>query len=488
MKRNNNKTIFAMFWSFFDMFSRQGISLIVQIILARILLPEHFGLIGMLYIFIALSQVLVNSGLDQALIREKKISNRDLSTVFYFNLIISFGIYTILFFMAPIISAFYNEPELVLIIRILMLGTIINAMTIVQRVIMIRSIKFKVQSIATIIATITSGLLAITMALNGFGVWSLVWQQLISQFLIMLILFIYNKWIPELIFDKHLFKYYYLFSYKLLIANMLDNIEQNSYQVIIGKLFPASQLGYYTNAKKFSDVLTHSLSNSVQRVAYPVLSNLQDDKKELTNKYVTLIRISAFIYFPIVIFSAGVSPIFIPLLLGEKWQDSVILFQLLSFGAMLYPINALNLNVLKVVGRSDLFLKLSIVRLAPLMIMFMIAFFINPTMISFIIIFICQSFISLLLNSIQTQKFIYYRALEQIRDLIRIMIPSLLMYFVVTSMPEIINANNSIMISIQFILGLFFYVITSLFINKWELIQVIIVINRIMKNDKKDEV
>lgn len=464
-----NKTIKGLFWSFTELISKQAIQLIVQILLARLLLPEHFGLIGMITIFIAISTAFIESGMDQALIRESNPKKEDYSTVFYFNLFISIIAYTIIFISAPLISGFFEEPQLIGILRVIMIIVIINAFTIIQRVILIRNVDFKSQTKISIVAGITSGIIALIMALIGAGVWSLVAQQVIMKFIEMLLLIVNNKWIPSLDFNFTLFKKYFNFGYKLLLSGLINAVQKNIYLVIIGKIYPTTQLGYFTNATKLRDVSAQSISQAIQKVTYPILSKFKGDDDKLSINYIKLIRATAFFHFPLITILAATSPLVIPFLLGELWEPSVPYFQLLCIVGLLYPIQSLNLNILKVKGRTDIFLMLSILKLTSLFVFLAIAVWINSSIESLIIAAIAQSFFALLIHSYFTSKYISYGMLRQLTHLLKVIVSCVLLFVVTYFVGTNYNLNIILLILIKVIVGITTYILCSLIMNNWEL-------------------
>jgi O-antigen/teichoic acid export membrane protein len=453
-----SKTIFGFFWSFAELISKQGIQLIVQIVLARLLSPEPFGLIGMITIFIAISMVFVQSGLDQALIREKNPGKEDFSTVFYFNLVISIIVYIIMYLFAPTVAAFFDEPQLVGILRVIMVVVIINAFAVIQRVILIRKVDFKTQTKISLIAGITSGIVAIIMALIGAGVWSLVAQQVIMKFIEMILLIFGNRWIPSPKFNKTLFKRYFNFGYKLLLSGLLDTIYKNIYFVIIGKFYPVTQLGYYTNATKLRDVSSQSVSQAIQKVTYPVFSSIQEDGKRLSASYKRLLKMTAFLNFPFMLGIAAIAPNLIPFLLGEQWIPSVVYFQLLCIAGMLYPIHAINLNILKVKNRSDLFLFLEVIKKLVLTILIFIAVILDYGIEGLIFAAIASSFISLAINTYYSAKEIKYSFLNQLKDMLPSFVLAGFMSVMVYYVKDLLAIHVFINIVIQILLGIILYV------------------------------
>ncbi|KRG15752.1 lipopolysaccharide biosynthesis protein [Virgibacillus soli] len=459
-KQLKSKTINGLVWSFIELISKQGIQLIIQIILARLLLPEHFGLIGMITIFIAISTTFVQSGMDQALIREKKIDKDDYSTVFYYNLAVSIIVYLISFFAAPLVASFYNEPELIKILRVIMLVVIINAFSVIQRVMLIRKLDFKTQTKVSVIAGLISGSVAIGMALSGAGVWSLVAQQVFMQLMIAILLMSNNRWFPSLHFNVALFKKYFAFGYKLLLSSLIDTIYQNIYFIIIGKVYPVAQLGYYTNANKLKDVSSQSITQAIQKVTYPVFSSIQDEGKKLAENYQRLIKMTSYFFFPFMLGMVAIAPNLIPLLLGEKWLPSVIYFQLLCIAGMLYPIHAINLNILKVKNRSDLFLLLEVIKKIILTILIVMAVIFTSSIEGLIYAAIVSSFISLAINTYYSAKEINYSFLNQVKDMLPSLSLSGIMSFGVYLISNIFSIY-SVNLLIQIIAGILIYFVGS---------------------------
>lgn len=359
-----NKTLRGLFWSSADLFANHGFQFVIQIVLARLLLPEHFGIIGMILVLIAISNSIVDSGFSQALIRDQNTSQEDYSTVFYFNLFISILLYFLLYIAAPSISMFFQSKELIGIIRVLSLVLIMNSLAIIQRVKLTKILDFKTLMKINVIAVLTSGSISIAMAYLGFGVWSLVANMISMQFVQTLLLWSFNRWMPSLIFSTQSFIKYFSFGYKLLISGLIDTFYNNLYFLIIGKFYSVAQLGYYSNSVRIRDMASQSIVATVQRVTYPVLSSTREDEKRLKSVFRKIIKTIAFINFPLMVGIAVIATPLFQLLFGEKWLPSVYYFQLLCLAGMLYPIHALNLNILKVKGRSDLFLRLEIIKKA----------------------------------------------------------------------------------------------------------------------------
>jgi teichuronic acid exporter len=462
MSSLKNKTVSGLFWSFIDNFSKLGLTFVIGIILARLLGPREFGLIGMITIFIALSQSLVDSGFTQALIRKKDCSQADYSTVFYFNFFVGIILYTVLFFSAGAISHFFDEPQLLLIVQVVGLSIIVNAFTVVQRARLTKAINFKLQTKISIIASLSSGIIGIMMAYKGCGVWSLVFKTLLGFAITSLLLWIWNKWKPSFIFSRNSFKEMFSFGYKLLISGLIDTAYQNIYLLIIGKYFSAAELGFYTRADQFNNLPSKNITGVIQRVSYPILAEMQDDIPRLKTAYRKIIKSTMLITFVSMIILAAVAKPLVLSLIGEKWLPSVIYLQLLSFGGIFYPLHAINLNMLNVQGRSDLFLKLEIIKkiLAIPVIVIGVLLGIKVMIVGMIII----SIISFFLNSYYSGQHIGYSSMQQLKDIL----PSFILAIFIGSITYLIGAflilPNYLILIIQLIAGGgFFILITELF-------------------------
>lgn len=428
MESLRNQTIKGVIWSGIERFSVQGVQVLVMLVIARVLTPKDFGLVGMLTIFIAVAQSLIDSGFSQALIRKQDRSEADNSTVFYFNIVVSCGLYLLLFIAAPWVASFYDESQLCSLMRVLCLVIIINSFAVVQRAIYTASINFKTQAKATFVATAISGCFGIWMALNGLGVWTLVYQQLIKAALVTVLLWMLSDWRPFRIFSWKSFKELYSFGWKLLVSGLIDTIYRNLHQLVIGKVFTAVSLGQYTQANTFASLLSSNISGIIQRVTYPVLSKLQDDDERLRIDYRCLLRMSAFIVFPMMCILAGVSKPLVIFLVGEQWELASVLLVPLSFSMMWYPIHAINLNLIKVKGRSDLFLRLEIIKKVIGVIILLVSIPLG-------ILFMCyggivSSIICLIINTYYTGKLISVGFFMQIRDLSAVFIASMISAFV----------------------------------------------------------
>lgn len=402
-------------WSFIDSFAQKGITFVIGIILARLLLPSEFGLIGMISIFIAISASFINSGFGAALIRKKECTDKDYSTVFYYNLAVGVFFYWVMFFSAPAISRFFNEPQLIRLVQVLAVVLIIDSFTIIQRTILTKRIDFKLQTRISVIASIVSGAVGILLAFRGFGVWSLVVKQICQRAINSFLLWLWNRWRPLLVFSKTSFTELFSFGYKLLISGLIDTLYRNIYLLIIGKYFSAQALGFYTRANQFNALPSENINEIVSRVSYPVMAQMQGDKVALKRNYKKIIKSTMLITFVLMMGMAAVAEPMIITLIGEPWRPSIVYLQLLCFAGMMYPLHALNLSMLNVQGRSDLFLKLEIIKkiLAVPVIIIGVLFGIKAMIMGMIV----NSQIAYFLNSYWSGRFIGYAMLEQIRDI-----------------------------------------------------------------------
>lgn len=357
-----NKTVKGTFWSAVDNVANQGITFLVGLVLARLLTPHEYGLIGYILIIIAILNSIVDSGFSNALIRKKNVESIDYDTTFIFNLVISLFMVAVMYFGAPWISRFLKEPELIPLIRVMSVIIVVNALAIIQRTILIRHVDFRTQTKVSLIASISSGVLGIWMAFTGYGVWSLAGQQLCRQIINTVFLWIFNRWTPKWRFSWNSFRDLFGFGWKLMVSGLIDVIWKEVYQLVIGKCYATATLGQYTRGKQFSDIFSTNMTNVIQRVSYPVLSSIQDDKERLKEGYRRIIKVSMYLSFVCLLGLGAIAEPLITVLIGPQWKEAASYLQIIVFAASLYPLHAINLNMLKVQGRSDLFLKLEIIK------------------------------------------------------------------------------------------------------------------------------
>lgn len=410
-----DKTVKGVGWSAIDSIAGNSVSFIIGIILARLLTPDDYGLIGIIAIFTAICNCFINAGFGSALIRKNDATEEDYNTVFVCNLTISIILYIILFFSAPLIAIFFSRQELTSLIRVSILGLIIGAFAIVQRTRLTKRIDFKSQTKVTIVSTFLRGIVGIYTAFIGWGVWALVSQEIVAGIVSTILLCFYNRWIPRFKFSMKSFQELFGFGSKLLVSGLLDTLWREMYQVIIGKCYTPATLGQYTRATMFSNLFSSNLTGIVQRVSYPVLSTIQDDIPRLKNGYKRIIKSSMFITFCSMLMLASVAKPMILVLIGEKWLQSATFLQIVCFSSMLYPLHAINLNMLQVQGRSDLFLSLEIVKKTIAIGPLVLGIFVNIYWMLWGSVII--SFISYYLNAYYSGSFLNYSLKDQIKDI-----------------------------------------------------------------------
>lgn len=457
-----NKTIKGVIWSSVERFSVQGVQFLVLLVIARILDPKDFGLVGMLAIFLAVAQSLIDSGFSQALIRKQDRTELDNNTVFYFNIIVSILLYFLLFAIAPWVADFYKEPQLVNLMRVLCLIVVINSFAVVQRAIYTAKLDFKTQAKASFIAALISGAIGVWMAMSEYGVWTLVWQQLLNSGINTLLLWIYSNWYPRWQYSWKSFRELFAFGSKLLVSGLLDTIYTNMYALVIGKVFTASSLGYYSQADRFTKLPSSNLTGILQRVTYPVLCSIQNDDERLRTDYRKLLRLSAFIIFPLMCLLAGIAYPLVELLIGEKWRFAATLIIPLSFTMMWWPIHAINLNLLQVKGRSDLFLKLEIIKKT-------IGVTVLVLSIPLGLLFMCYagivtSILCLIINTYYTGKLIQVGFFIQMKDLSAVLFTSLLVFAIAYSATHYIS-NILLQLIVGGVIGILLYVGLAYFLK-----------------------
>lgn len=468
----------GMLWSALDKFAVQGGQFIIGIILARLLMPEDFGLIGMLSIFIAISQTFIDSGMGSGLIQKKNRSNVDFSTVFVFNLVVSVSFYGILFTTAPLIARFYETPQLVLLTRVLAINIIINSLAIVQRSKLIINIDFKTIAKVNVVSVLSGGLVAVYFAYTGWGVWALIIQNLVRALVSVVMFWILSHWKPSLIFSKESFKTLFGFGSKLLVSGLYATGLNEIYNISIGKVYSASELGYYTRSKQFAEVSAGTVTSIIQQVTYPILASIQDNKERLVSVYSRLIKMTAFLVFPAMTLLALLAHPFIMLLLTDKWAPAIVLLQWLCFARVVTPISALNMNILNAVGRSDLFLKVDLAK-APIIIATLLITI--PLGVKAIVIGnVITSVISFFINAYLPGKLFGYGAKQQIKDMILIFIATAVMaiaVFLITLLFE----NYYLQLGLGLITAIVFYAITSYFLKIEELNEVKNILRKIIR-------
>lgn len=401
-------------WNFIEKILIRGASFFIGIILARLLSPSDYGLIGMLAVFISISNVFIEGGLAKALIQRQDCQDIDFSTAFVANVGMSLVIYLIMFISAPWMADFYDEPILIDLTRILSLNFILGSFNIVQRAKMMAKVDFKSLAQINVISTIISGLVGILMAYFGCGVWALVGQTLCSTIVLIILFPIYSRWKPSFKFSIASFRQLFGFGSKLMVTGVYSVVLNNISTICIGKFYRSQQLGFFTRASQFSELISTTSYEVIGNVTFPVLSELQNDKSKLVEVYRKSLFFTALIIFPIMILTTLLARPMIIVLLTEKWLPCVVLIQWLCLARMFTPLSAINMNILNAVGRSDLFMKLDFSKLPLILLTFAITI---PISVEAIVIgdFI-STFICFFINAYLPGRMFGYGAWEQIKD------------------------------------------------------------------------
>lgn len=451
-----HKTIRALFWSFFESAGLQSVRFVVGIVLARLLFPAQFGLIGMLMIFMAVAQSFLDSGFGAALIQKREATLTDTCSIFYFNIGVGLAAAGLLCMVAPWIAVFYNQPILTPLTRALSLTIVINSFGLIQNTILTKQVDFKTQAKVSLIASALSGIIGVSMAATGFGVWSLVVQQISSAFFRTVLLWLLNGWRPALIFSLKSLREMFGFGSRLLASGLLNQIFDNIYILVIGKLFSATDLGFFTRAQTLREVPSKTLSEMVGRVTFPVFSTIQDDparlKKGMKKALTTLVLVN----FPMMIGLAVIARPLVLVLLTEKWTESIPYLQLLCLVGLLFPLHVINLNLLQALGRSELFLRLEIIK--KILIVINIAVTVRWGISAMIYGMIGTSIISYYLNSYYTGVLIGYPIREQLRDLFPYLILAVVMGIAVYAAGLLPFPNHWSILLLQMPLGIVIYV------------------------------
>lgn len=419
------QTLRGIWWSTIERFAVQTVSFILGLIIARLLSPSDYGVIAMLAVFIAISQTFVDSGFSTALVRKIDRSESDNSTVFYFNIVVGLAVYVVMFFAAPFIAEFYQTPLLTPVTRVVSVTLIFSSFCVVQQALLTAKMDFKSQAKISLLSAIISGGVGIALAYYGYGVWALVVQTVVASLLRMVLLWVFSRWRPRAPFSKSSFRELFSFGSKLLASGLLDTIYNNVYTIVIGKLFSAASLGLYSRANQFAQFPSSNITGIIQRVTFPVLSSIQNEDERLRINYRKLIRMSGFIIFPLMIGLAAVANPLIEILLTEKWIGAVIYLQIICFAMMWFPIHAINLNLLQVKGRSDLFLRVEIIK--KIIGISILCITIPMGLLAMCYGRVVSSLLALIINTYYTGKLINVGFVIQMCDLLPSLIKSLIM-------------------------------------------------------------
>lgn len=477
------KTIRAVIWSFVEALGLRSVQFFVGIILARLLLPEQFGLIGMLMVFTAVAQTFLDSGFGAALIQKQEITEKDINSIFYFNIFTGIVVVTCLFALSPFVAAFYNQPVLSPLLKLISLTLFINAFGLIQNVLMIKAIDFKTQTKVTCIASVSSGIIGISMAYQGCGVWSLAGQQISDSIFRTILLWVFNRWRPAWIFSFQSLQELFHFGSKLLASNLLFTFFDNIYLIVIGKLFPLADLGNFTMAKELQRVPTTTLPRVVGRVTFPVFSTIQDDPERIKRGVKKTLTVLVSIHFPIMLGLAVVSRPLVLVLLTEKWAPCIPYLQLLCLVGIMYPMHLINLNVLQAMGQSNLFLRLEVIK--KILIVFNILITYRWGISAMIGGQIVTSLLGYYLNAYYNKKLIDYSIFEQIVDLYPYLLAAVFMAISIYSLVFLPISNPLLLLFCQSATGAVVYLTICQFykLSVYTEIKRIILKEKLFSND-----
>ena len=479
MSSLKEKTVKGVMWSSIDRFSTQGIQFVFSILIARLLLPSDYGAVAMLNIFLAISQTFIDSGFSTALIRKLDRTETDFCTVFYFNIIVGLFFYIVLWLASPYIAAFYEIPLLEDITKVVALAFVFSSFSGIQSARLSIAIDFKTKAKISIIVTILTGSVGLWMAYNGYGVWALVIQAVSWSLLRTILLWLFVRWMPKLVFSWKSFREMFSFGSKLLASGLLDTTYNNIYTLVIGKVFSSTTLGLYSRASGLAQYPSSNITGVLQGVTFPVLSSIQNETERLADAYKRFLRISAFIVFPLMVGLAAVADPLIRLVLTDKWEGAIYLLQLVCFSMMWYPIHAINLNLLQVKGRSDFFLKVEIIKKIQGVIVLCIT--VPMGIVAMCYGSVISSLLCLIYNTYYTQKLIGYGYAAQMKDLLHILVHSLVMGAGVWCIVQVFD-SLWLQLVVGILSGVVYYIAGAHFLRFEELDEVISLVRKKGKN------
>ena len=469
--------ISSLFWRFAERCGAQGVSFIVSIILARLLAPEVYGTIALVTVFTAVLQVFVDSGMGNALIQKKNADDRDFSTVFYFNMTVCCVLYLGMYLAAPYIAEFYNDGELTAVVRVLSLTLVISGVKNVQQAYVSRNMLFKHFFYATLGGTIGAAAMGITMAYMGYGVWALVIQQVFNAAADTVILWITVKWRPGRTFSFQRLKGLFSFGWKLLVSGLLDTVYGNLRQLLGGKIYSSSDLAYYNRGQQFPNFIVNNINTSIDSVLFPVMSSVQDSRENVKAMTRKSIKVSVYVMAPLMMGLAFTAETVVRLVLTDKWLACIPFLRIFSVTCMFQPIHTANLNAIKAMGRSDLFLKLEILKKAVGLVLMISS--IQFGVLAMAYSMLVGNVISQVINSWPNRKLLGYSYEDQIKDILPSISLAVFMGLCVYTV-AFLNLPSIVTLCIQVILGALIYVIASAvlkmnsFLYLWNIVKTII--------------
>ena len=444
----------GLYWKFAEQFSNYGIQFIIGIFMARMLSPEDYGITAIPAVFIAIAGIFADGGFGNALVRKPELNEKDLSTSFYYSMAIGLCCYIILFCVSPWMADFYNVPILKPLMRVTALSFLYSPIGTVQRVLLSRKLDFQTPAKISVVCRLLAAVIGIVMAYTGYGIWALVISSLVSGIIGTLITLFVVRWYPKTGWSKESFNYLWGFGNKMIGSQLLDSIYNNITPIFIGKYYTPTDLGVYNRAEGYAKMPSQNVHGVISSVTYPVLSKIQDDVDRLAYNYRRMIRVTAFIVFPLMLMLSALSRPLILIMITAKWEPCIILLQILCFSMMWWPIHAINLNLLLVLGRSDYFFKLEIIK--KIYGLIILIFTLPMGLIAFCSGRILSSLISLWVNTYYTKKIINLGFWEQLNDLKHVLFLSLVMFFIVLGCTYIIS-NLWLQLIVGGVIGLTMY-------------------------------
>lgn len=418
------------------------IQILVTIVLARLLVPEDFGIIGLLILFTELGKVLLESGFSQALIRENSNSPLRYSSIFYFNILTGVFIYSFFFILAPSISEFYQFSDLAPIARVVFLSIFVNSLGIVPSAIIIKEIDFKTLAKRTIYASSISGIISIILAFLNFGVWALVTQIVLSSILRLILIWYYSNWRPSLQFSFYEVKTLFSFSYKLLITGVVDVIASNIQTLLIGKYYTKLDLGFYTQSKQLSNIPSQTLTAAIRNVTYPAFSKMQHSNSDFKNAFRKTLVLNSLLVTPIMFWLIASSKYIIIFLIGDKWLPSVNYFIIFCLAGSIYPLYSINQNIFLSKGRSDLYMKINL--LNKLILLGFVFISLRYGVYYLVLSYTASAFLGAFINMVYSGRLINYSFSNQLKDLSEIFIFSFSILVSISILDSLVQFSSSI--------------------------------------------